>query len=295
MSKSQFRVIIYAKRKPIKLASARVSKFGDLFIAIRSGDKTRDRGKLRNDPGGPLHDQEIHEHRYTIHPTKGKELLNRINTHLVLKNGSEIQQSMMTCSLKKQNGFHCLYSRRGAPFSEDAPEIKGKVRTLSLGNHDEDNFVLQYTAFISKSNKRLDMLPPPGINQTDVILGAFRLTILWSFYTGLLMSTGLTIHPHFKNTSGRSDEIVQTDAIPESSIYDLHTQMCAASYEEMITTDMNIFHFFNDADEKYMREHLEYQFCLFSEGSLNSPDYIFHRESLPKADRLINLIVRELR
>jgi hypothetical protein len=223
----------------------RLTKHDNLIFTLQVGDKLRLPELVRGEPQRfgrqagvpPLHDADIREYRYTVHPSLGRPG-NRINLHVVLKNGRKIELATASMALKASNGFACLFSRRAT--HQTGLEINDPVsgpKLISLGSF-EESFTLHFTVLVGPHDRKFNAAEQTDVNIIQHNVGNFRLVVLWSFFPMPATPNGSTAQILLTEAGSPVDprKIVVTLPLTEETALATHRQVALAGFDELVST-----------------------------------------------------------
>ncbi|VUC84853.1 Uncharacterised protein [Raoultella terrigena] len=153
--------------------------------------------KFYREPGSkPTEYNEIKQQRYSFHMSKeSNKRINFFKQTLEVSNDKIINTYIVTPEIKKKSGLVHILSCRSPDMSSDKynTRIKGKCRTLSLGECNSKSSTLFYSLFIGSS----DMLIPRktvSANTLNFVVGKFIFFVTWGYLPIPSHYTGNKIH-----------------------------------------------------------------------------------------------------
>lgn len=236
----------------------------------------RDMGMQRGQPGGSeLHDKEISEFRFTVHPTPNMEEHNRINFHRILKNGRSETVSASTSAIKKSDDFAFLYLSRESAYPHKNVNIDmNDKKTICLDVMDNRLFTLVYAVFVSR--KGLELGPVPGdVNKNHVDLGNFRFTFLWSFFP-MVSPPGNVYVTYYDSEGDIYRDQMDINPVNRDLALQIFFGLARESYEELVKYSLSHMTFRSHKDELITKAFYKLCNTLMKRPNPISKEYLAH-------------------
>lgn len=270
MSKSQFRFVISGNGAPEPLFSISITKHRDVILTVKGFDKVRKLGLPTKMLGSDHHDEEVREFRFTIHPSKDSDRLNRINLHHVLKQGASLGFSSHTDAIKDQYAFAMLFSRHGRGLGLS----KSKAKVVNIDNYDPSAFTVHWSVFVSHPEYALTN-EYPTTNYLSEIMSGVRLTLLWSFLPLPSLPLGASTMAYGQIGD---DTIYSLLHYSHEQAIIIHEHTAKRHHDELVETMMKSF-VFESLEARGVVFRWLSRFACFKEGSKDSFAYTAFKDA----------------
>jgi|GEM_PF-5068205 len=270
MGDKKYRYTMECEGRTQELFSIVTKTSGDVFIIVAGMDKVRKLGVPTKVVADEMHEEEIRQCRFTIHPSVHDEIYNRINLHHDLYNDHKLGLSGRTHAIKIPVGFTFLFSRYGSSYW-NAKKLNGTVKVL---DGYDGALTPCWMILLSHEDCHLsgDYL---NLNYFSVVLNGVRITVLWSFIAIPILPLGAVTMAHGQDPDGGFHEF---EVLPKDYVGFYHEQMTRRHFGELVQTVMKGMAFDTISDRQVFMSSLG-KFAHFKSGRTDSLAYQLHKDS----------------